>query len=168
MKVLQLFFVISVLLMSSCSGPESPEFKKLENVKVVSASLQKMSITLSGDAVLFNPNPVGAKVSAMDFDVYANEKKVTNIKQNVTASISGNSEFKLPLEFDIPIKDVIEDFKPTLSDVFNKKELKYKIQGNLIVNLAGAKIKIPVEYEDTEEIKFLDAGINIPGINFGK
>ncbi len=163
------YFLFIGLLLISCSGPEKPEFTKLDNVKFKSASLQEMKVTLSGDAVLFNPNPVGTNISKMDFDVYANGKKVTQIKQNVTASIPGDSEFKLPLEFDIPIKDVIDDIKPTLSDVFDKKKLKYKVDGHLTVNIAGADLKIPVTYEDEEEIKFLDFNTSdIPIFNLGK
>ncbi len=144
----------SLLTVISCSAPEKPEFRKLENVKFKSASIKDMKVTLTGDAVLFNPNALGANISGMDFDIFANGKKVTKVRQEITATIPANNTFKLPLEFDIPVKEVFKDFKPTITNIFNKKKLNYKVDGHLIVNLAGANIKVPVTHEDEEEIKF--------------
>ena len=64
----------------------------------------------------------------------------------------GNSDFTLPLSFNVPLKEVAKDFKPTVGDIFKKKKVEYKLVGTLKVGLAGANIKVPVEYEDEEEL----------------
>jgi LEA14-like dessication related protein len=112
------------------------------------------SVTLEGQALFFNPNLLGANVTEMDFDVYINGKKVTHINQPVSAEMKGNSEFKLPLDFQVPLKEVYKDLKPTLGSIFKKKKIEYRLDGHLKVGLGNIEVSVPVQYEDEEEMKF--------------
>ncbi|MFK7970876.1 MAG: LEA type 2 family protein [Bacteroidia bacterium] len=143
-----------LVLLAACDGPQKPEFRKMEKVNFKSVSFKgPLTVTLSGDAVFFNPNAIGADVTEVDLDVFVNEKKVTRVKQNVSASMSGNAEFRLPLEFDVPLKEVFGDAKLTLNDIFKKKLIEYKLVGNIKVGLGSVEFKVPVEYADEEEVK---------------
>jgi LEA14-like dessication related protein len=154
MKLINLLLLLFTLQLFSCSAPDYPEFRKMENVSLKSVSFKDgLSVSLNGEAVFFNPNLIGANVTEMDFDVFINGKKVTHINQDVSAEMKGNSEFKLPLDFKVPLKEVFKDAKPTLGDIFKKKKIEYKLLGHLKVGLGNIEVSVPVEYEDQEEVR---------------
>lgn len=155
MKNLPFFVYMSILcFLVSCTQPSSPEFKKMENVQFKSASfLNGPSVTLVGDAVFYNPNTLGAQVTEVDMEVFINGEKVTRVRQDVSAKMKGKSEFILPLSFEIPLEEVMKDFKPTLGDIFKKRIIEYQLVGNIKVGLGNLELKVPVEYEDEEELK---------------
>lgn len=148
----------------SCSNPMNPEFKTMENVKFKSASIsKKLNFTLTADAIFYNPNVVGINISALDLDIMINKKKVSKIRQDVSAKIASKSDFKLPVEFDVPLTEVFKDLELSLGDIFKKQEIDYHIKGTATVNVAGIDIEIPVDYEDKEELKL---SMDFPLINF--
>lgn len=155
MKNTSYFFLLSTaLFLFSCSTPEAPEFQRLENVRFKSASITNlMNFTLTANAVFNNPHPVGATITALDLEMFVNGEKVSDIKQNVSAPISGNSDFKLPLEIEVPLTKVLKDIKPTLGELFKKREISYQLKGTATVSVAGVEVNIPVDYEDKEELK---------------
>jgi LEA14-like dessication related protein len=153
-KVSFLSFFLLLGMLFSCSQPSSPEFQKMENVQFKSASfLNGPSVTLVGDAVFYNPNTLGAQVTEVDMEVFINGKKVTRIKQDVSANMKGKAAFILPLSFEIPLEEIFKDFKPTLGDIFKKRIIEYQLIGNIKVGLGNLELKVPVEYEDEEELK---------------
>lgn len=148
------------LLLSSCESPVAPEFQKLENVKFKSATIsQSFNFILTADALFHNPNSLGIEVTALDLELFVNEKKVSNIKQNVSTSINQVSDFKLPLEFEVPLRDVINEIKPSLGQLLKKPEINYLLTGKITMSMAGVKVKVPMEYEGKEKLK-------LPGIGF--
>ncbi len=153
-KVVFFSLMCIALILASCGGPATPEFKNMKDVKFKSFSLNggSPSIVLKANAIFNNPNPFGADVSEVDLDVYINGVKVTHINQDLSAKMPASSDFTLPLSFDVPLQEVAKDFKPTMGDIFKKKKVEYKLEGTLKVGLAGANIKVPVEYEDVEEL----------------
>ena len=154
MKQINLLLFLFAFIITSCNAPEYPEFRKMENVSFKSLSFDDgISVTLNGDAVFFNPNLLGANVTELDCDVFINGKKVTHINQDISAEMKGNSEFKLPLDFKVPLKEVFKDVKPTLGNIFKKKKIEYRLVGSLKVGLGNIEMSIPVEYEDEEEVK---------------
>lgn len=159
MKRLHLLLPFLILFsISACKKPAQPEFKKLTNVKF--GSLIKIDngfgVKMKGDAVLFNPNSVGVPISGMDFDLYADGKKVSHITQDVTAQMPANGDFTLPLNFGIPLEEVFRGFKPTIRELMNKRSVKVKVDGHLVVKPAGVELKIPVTYEDDYEVALKD------------
>ncbi len=155
-NILKFCPLLILLIFSACSSPKSPEFLRMENVQFKSMSfLEGPSVTLVGDAIFHNPNLLGAKVTAIDFDVFINEKKVTRIQEEVSATMKANAEFSLPLSFEIPLEKVIEDIQPTIGDIFKKKMVGYKLKGTINVGLGNLELKVPVEMEGEEEVKLM-------------
>jgi len=149
------FFLFGICLsLFACDGPEYPEFVEMKNVKFKSVGfLNGLSITCKADAVFKNPNPVGAKVTEVNLDVTIDGKKVTTIKQEVSAKMPANSEFILPLNFDVPLKKAFPDLKSTLGNLLKSKKLNYQLEGTLKVGLGKVEVAVPVDYEGEEEVK---------------
>lgn len=142
------------LLFSACDSVDYPEFRKMENVKFKSISFSGgPSVTLKADAIFFNPNPVGANVTEVDLDVYINGKKVTNIRQDVRAEMKSNSEFTLPLDFKVPLKEVFNDLKPSLGNLLKKRKIDYRMDGTLKVGVGSVEVAVPVDYAGEEEVR---------------
>lgn len=149
------FLLLICLFFSACSSPEYPEFREMKNVKFKSFSLNNGgSVTLKSDAIFFNPNAIGANVTEVDLDVYIDDKKVTNIRQDVRAEMNANSKFTLPLDFSVPLKDVYKDFKPSLGNLLKKRKIAYRIDGTLKVGLGSVEFSIPVDYAGEEDVRF--------------
>lgn len=157
MKILHtLLPLLFILCISACKQPQKPEFKSMENVKFQSVMLDKsVSVNMIAQAVLHNPNPVGVTITGMDFDLFADGKKVSKVTQNVAAEMPANSDFKLPLAFSIPLAEVFKDFKPTIKQLMGKRTVNLKVVGHLKVK-AGVEIKIPVSYEDKYDVALKD------------
>ncbi|MGK0389633.1 MAG: LEA14-like dessication related protein [Maribacter sp.] len=161
-------FIFPLLLFAtfliSCSSPQNPEFKTMENVKFKSASISKtLNFTLTADAIFYNPNAGGINISALDLDIMINKKKVSKIRQNVSAKIGSNSDFTLPIEFDVPLAEVFKDLNLSIGTIFKKQEIDYHIKGTATVNVVGIDIDIPVDHEGKEELKL---STDFPLINF--
>lgn len=149
------FLLILCILFSACSSPEYPEFREMKNVKFKSFSLNNgASVTLKADAIFFNPNAIGANVTEVDLDMYVEDKKVTNIRQDVSAKMKANSEFTLPLDFNVPLKEVYKDLKPSLGNLLKKRKINYRMDGTLKVGLGNIEISIPVDYAGEEDVRF--------------
>lgn len=153
MNALKHLFLFSFLILffAHCAGPENPEFLSMQNIKFNAVQVDNgLGVTLKGDALLNNPNSVGVKINSMDFDVFADGRKVTKVRQELSASMKANSDFSLPLEFDIPLKEVIDQIKKpaNLLDMAKKMEIPIKVEGHLKVAVAGTSLRIPVNYEE--------------------
>ena len=132
--------------------PDQPEFRTLENVRFTSFSLkQPYSVTLSADAVYFNPNKIGADINEMDFDVFIDDKKVTHITQEIKAHMPASSEFKLPVEVKVPLEEIFEDFN--IRDLLSSNEIAYELKGNFKMGIGGAMVRVPFNYAGTERIR---------------
>ncbi|MEM6722568.1 MAG: LEA type 2 family protein [Bacteroidota bacterium] len=151
------FTLLSILAFTflQCSGPQNPEFQSMQNVRFKTVQVDDgFGITLSGDAILHNPNAVGVKIDNMDFDVFADGKKMTRIRQELSASMKANQDFSLPLEFDIPLKAVADQIKKpdNLLEFAKKMEIPIQVDGHIGVSIAGKTLKIPVDYEEPYQI----------------
>lgn len=137
--------------MISCSNPEQPTFKSIQNVRFNSVSFIKpYSVTLNVDAIYHNSNRLGADIVEMDFDVFVNGKKATHIKQDVKATMPGRSDFTLPIQVKIPLEEVIKDLK--IKDLLNSKVIQYEMKGYLKMGLGDAVVKVPFNYSGEEKI----------------
>lgn len=151
-KLLSLFFLLQL---TACTVTEHPEFREMKNVKFKSVSLLNgPSVTFNADAVFYNPNDVGAKVTEVDLDFYIDGTKVTDINQNVSAEMNAQSEFTLPLDFDVSLKDIYKDGKSAIGSIFKSRKIKYKMIGTLKVGLGSVEFSVPVDYEGEEKVKF--------------
>lgn len=135
----------------STGGPKEPEFVKLENIKFKDVTLPpNLKLTLTADAVLRNPNPFSVEISKMEFDVFANDLQATTIKQIISSKMPANEDFKLPIEFDVPLQQesLLKDLKSIISGTWKKQKIKLRSVGTITVKAAKLSFDIPFEHED--------------------
>lgn len=120
-----------------------------------------VNLNATADALLNNPNSVGVTISKMDFDVFVDGIKVSDVNQNISKKMPANSDFTLPLTFSVPLTKAFAGFKPTIADMMKKRTVKIKLVGDIYVKPAGVEIKLPFEYDDTYDVALKDF------LNFG-
>lgn len=155
-RLFSCFLALALLTIISCSSPEEPYFDRMENVKLQAAALNG-NVSIKGDAIIVNPNAVSAQLDKMDLIVFVEGNQVAEITQNENAQLAAGKENAIPVVINMKLKDVFKDIKTDwmslLGSSLQNKEVKYKIEGDIWVNLAGQSIKLPFDYEDVEPLR---------------
>ena len=147
-----LYFILSLLLFTSCSLTKQPVFVKIDNVKVMHFS----SDTLRLKAVAFfeNPNNVGGKISTDEMKVIVNGVEVAEVFSD-EFRVPAKNTFQIPLYANILTKDILKGFKTgLLSCLVNAvlaKKITIRIIGNLQYDVYAFKKEFLVD--KIEEIK---------------
>jgi LEA14-like dessication related protein len=145
-----LFILISLgILFFQCEKPDQEiVLKRIKDV-VVDASSEPM---LKANAVFYNPNKVKGKLKKIKVDIYVNGKKAAEVDQDLKTLIPSQSEFTVPLQVKLAIKDL--GFMDTLLGVIGGKKFDVRYEGYLRLNYRGIPIKVPVDYKDEVKIRF--------------
>ncbi|MFT4826980.1 MAG: LEA14-like dessication related protein [Paracoccaceae bacterium] len=157
MKKFSVIIFISLLIgfTSGCSKkPESPYFIKLENVKVVSASLTK--VVLSGDAVFNNPNALSCELTKTNIHIRVNDVDITDINQDISIALPRNSNFTLPVYFSFNPKQLSSENNGFLKNAiksFLNKEITVEYQGDITVKVLGVHFDVPIAYSETVSLR---------------
>lgn len=146
-RTLLAVFGLFTLLLFSCNPIKDPEFKTVRNLKIV--SFTSSSVVLKGDAIFYNPNPVGVKLQSIDLDVFANSKKVSDIVQNSTVGIQAKSEFALPLQVKFAPEKFLDNWAGTILNTLVKKSIDIEITGDAKIVVVDKVISIPVKYDES-------------------
>lgn len=150
-KIVYLFAV--TLLAVGCSAPKAPDFKKVKNARVVKA--QGNLYTVTADAVYHNPNSMGGNLVGMEMDITVDEVLVTHLSQTKSAVIQPETDFIVPITFDVDINKVMGEDKGFLKGMLDKL-LKDKVDinytGHLKVQFLSRQFEVPVNYTETMSI----------------
>lgn len=153
-KLPKIVILLFLFALSSCDEVKEPEFQKIENVKFKSVNL-KGDLELTAEAVFYNPNPVGVKITKVDIEVDIEGKDAAHLIQNLSSEMKGNSDFSLPLTIQIPIEKVVRNIKDTVTSIFKKKKYKVEMDGMIEVQVLGQKIEVPIEYSEAIKLPLL-------------
>lgn len=145
MKNIIISLILGVL-MSACTVTEDVEFTKLENVKL--GGIKDGMITLTSDALFNNPNDYSVTIKSIDCDVFIDENKVSELHQNLATKMPSNANFTLPIEIDIPAKELKKNLKGIITGLFTQKKAILKMEGVLKVDIAGVTIPVSFDYEE--------------------
>ncbi len=146
---------VVLLFLGACSGPQEPVFKKVENIRSEMISTGRISI--SGDALYFNPNTISGTVTATDITVFANDIDAATIEQSLEIEAPAQSEFRIPFTFTTTPRAILQQdaggaLGGILNAVLNKKvDLRY--EGFVTIKVAGIPFNVEVDYEEEVEIK---------------
>lgn len=148
----KIFVFLSLLVLcGSCKELLAPEFKKVENVVVNLEGLTKAHLT--ADALLYNPNENSIKIRQADIDILMDDKKVASLNKKYNLKVEGNSDFTVPLDINVDLKDLNLDVISAAGALFGQsgKEIRYK--GKIKVTAYGLPISVPVDYSENIKLK---------------
>jgi LEA14-like dessication related protein len=142
------YWLLAVGLMA-CAPQEQVVFKKVLNIRVDAIANTPV---LKADLVLFNPNKKGAKLKKINIDIFINDKKGGEVDQVLNQKISGNSEFIVPVEVKINMKEL--GLLDTLINIFGGKKYSMRMVGKIRVSVNGFAVSVPVDETQEIRIKF--------------
>lgn len=146
-SVLLLF--TTVFLLMACQKPEEEiVLRKIRDV-VVDASSEP---TLKANAIFYNPNDVRGKLKKIDVEIFVNGKKAATVDQEMKTSIPAESEFTVPLEVKLALKEL--GLMDTLLGMIGGKTFKIHYKGSLKLSYRGLPINVPVDYKDEVRLSF--------------
>ncbi|MEM6686492.1 MAG: hypothetical protein AAF617_11985 [Bacteroidota bacterium] len=146
------FIIAFLLLFISCNVSKQPLFIKVDNIKVLSSTLE--TIVLSADAFFINQNDVGGSLETKNIDVLINDVKVAQISSEVF-EVPADDEFMVPLRAIIHTKKVFSSNEDgivggILNSLINRK---IRVQYKGIITFTKLGFSYDYEVDETKEIK---------------
>ena len=142
------FFFLLILGLASCAPKEPVVLREVQVVELLSGN--DGNPVLKANAILYNPNKGSLKLKEIDLDILLNGKKTARIDQKMNASIKGKSEFTIPLEVQLQLKDT--GLLDTILNLFGGKRYEIQFTGRIKISVGGFPVSIPVNH--TDQIKF--------------
>jgi LEA14-like dessication related protein len=140
---------LSVMIITSCEKPK--EDIVLRNIKdvVVDATTDPM---LKANAIFYNPNNIKGKLKNIDVAIYVNGKKAANVNQDYNTQIPAKSEFTIPLQVNLAMKEL--GTMETLWGMLGGKKFEVRYQGSVRLSYKGVPFKVPIDYKDNVRVRF--------------
>lgn len=150
MKQGYLLLLISVCLMlAGCELPkEQIVLKQIRDV-VVDATTEPL---LKANAIFYNPNDARGRLKKIKVDIYINGKKAGEIDQDLKTIIPAKSNFTVPIEVKLSLKEF--GVLDTIFSMLGGKKFEVHYQGSLRLKYHGVPIRVPVDYKDEIRLKF--------------
>ena len=139
--------VVSMLFFSlnGCKPKEDVVLRKITNI-VVDVTTEPV---LQASAVLYNPNNMRMTIKKLDIEIFVDGKKAALIDQKMKTRVPAKSEFTVPLEAKLNLKEL--GFLDTVFAVLGGKKMKIRYKGAIRLTYKGVPIRVPVDYQ--EEIR---------------
>ena len=143
------FFVLGGL--SGCDSPESPEFLYIENIIVQLESLS--SANLHAEAILHNPNKNSITIKSAKIDILMEDKVIAILDQTYNIKAKGNTEFTIPMDVKIKLKDLNLNAIGSAMGLFGGKGQELRYLGKIRVKAYGIPFSVKVDYKDNINIR---------------
>jgi LEA14-like dessication related protein len=144
-----LLIVSTWLVLTGCKLPkEQIELKQIRDV-VVDATTDPL---LKANAIFYNPNDAHGKLKKIKVDIYINGKKAGEIDQELKTVIPAKSNFTVPIEVKLALKEF--GVLDTIFSMLGGKKFEVHYQGSLRLTYHGVPIRVPVDYKDEIRLKF--------------
>lgn len=144
-----LFFLFTVVVMGACKKPDQDIVLRQIRDVVVDATSEPM---LKANAIFYNPNNVRGRLKKIDVEIFVNGKKAASVDQSLKTSIPSRSEFSVPLEVKLALKEL--GVMDTIFGMIGGKKFKVRYKGSLRLSYRGLPINVPVDYEDDVRLSF--------------
>lgn len=148
-KKLQVSVFLLMFALLSCQKPEEEiVLKRIKDV-VVDATSDPM---LKANAIFYNPNKVRGRLKKISVDIYVNGKKTASVDQKLKTLIPSQSEFTVPIEVKLAMKEL--GFMDTVLGMIGGKKFEVRYEGHVQLSYRGFPIKVPVNYKDEIRVRF--------------
>lgn len=141
--------LLLLVTFQACQKPDQDIVLRQIRDVVVDASSEPM---LKANAVFFNPNDVRGRLKKIDVEIFVDGKRAASVDQEMKTSIPAQSEFTVPLEVKLAIKEL--GIMDTLFGMIGGRTFKIHYKGSLKLSYRGLPINVPVDYKDEVKIRF--------------
>lgn len=141
-----IIFLIVLICTSSCQAPKELEYRDFKNLSVDKIGFA--SSMLKVDLIYYNPNNFGLQLKYTDLDIYVDNNYLGHSSQDYQITIPRWSEFTLPLQVQLDMKNLMKNAIPTL---LLSKEVMIKITGTVKLGKANVYKTFPVNYEGLQK-----------------
>ena len=138
-----------MLVAAACKAPKENIVLRGISIKSVEPEADGNSL-LKADAIFFNPNSGRIRLKEIVIDVMLDGKKAANVDQQLNSLITGNSEFTVPLEIHLNLKEI--GLMDTILSLFGGKKYGIQYVGKIKASVRGFPVSFPVDFRD--ELKF--------------
>lgn len=144
-------FIVLAFIVFSCSVQESPEFRGVNNIKVIETT--KSYITIKGDALFKNPNIIGGELQADSIKVFVNGNEMATVSSE-SFDVPAKEEFTIPLKVNIPTDSIFsnKNIGGLIGSLFSKK-MEVKYQGKIKYKVFGFSHSYVVDETEIVKIK---------------
>ncbi len=139
--------ILGLLFFVSCVPKEAVVLRTIENVHLTAGN--GVNPILQADASFYNPNNLRMRVKKIKLDVFVDGKKSALIDQNLKSVVRSKTEFTLPLEVQISLKEI--GLLDALLGIIGGKKYSLHYVGHIRVKVKGIPLRIPVDY--SREVK---------------
>lgn len=146
-----LILLTILLTFLSCKVRETPEFIKVENIKVTESSPR--FITITADAFFLNPNDIGGQLETDGIKVLVNDNELTSVTAE-SFKVPAKKEFSIPLKASIPTDSLLsnKNLSSLLGSFINKK-MKVQYIGDIKYKILGFSHKYHIDRTEDVKIK---------------
>lgn len=148
MKI-NIFYFLLLVLGSACVPKEEVVLRSIKNEKLeTNADGDQI---LKADAIFYNPNNVRMKLKEINIEVFVNGKKSAHSDQKFNSLIKAKSEFTVPLEIKLSLKEL--GLLDTILSFLGGKKYEIQFKGHLRIKVHGFTFKVPVDHKEEFRLK---------------
>ena len=148
MKI-NIFYFLLLLLVTACVPKEEVVLRSIKNEKLETSADGDQ--VLKADAIFYNPNNVRMKLKEINIEVFVNGKKSAHSDQKFNSLIKAKSEFTVPLEIKLSLKDL--GLLDTILAFLGGKKYEIQFKGHLRIKVNGFTFKVPVDHKEELRMK---------------
>lgn len=149
-RIKNLITLLAVLVfVAGCKKPDQDIVLRHINDVVLDATSGPM---LKANAIFYNPNNVRGRLKKIDVEIFVNGKKAASVEQALKTTIPAASEFTVPLEVKLAIKEL--GVMDTIFGMIGGKTFEVHYKGSLKLSYRGFPINVPVDYKDDVRLRF--------------
>jgi len=144
------FFVTAfvLILLGGCVPKEQVVLRSVQIEEI--RPMINGNALLKATAVFYNPNNSRMRLKEIDIEIFVDGKKTAQVDQQLSSLIKAKSEFTVPLEVQLNLKEV--GLLDTLLSFLGGKKHEIQFVGTLKMKVNGFPVKAPVNQK--EEFKF--------------
>ncbi|MFN8243185.1 MAG: LEA type 2 family protein [Ferruginibacter sp.] len=137
--------LLGAILATSCQAPKDLVYKDFKNLKLEDVGFG--ATTLKVDLLYYNPNNFSLQLKYTDLDIYIDNNYLGHSSQDYQITIPKRSDFTLPLEVKVDMKNLIKNTLVTLL----QKQVLVKMTGTVKLGKANVYKTFPVNYEGVQQ-----------------
>lgn len=141
------FCVLALLfLLCSCKQVKEPDFKGIENVRLV--PIGTGGPTLQMDMYYYNPNKSRLSVKEAEGDAWMNGNMLGHFIMDTLINIPAYADFILPVKLQVDMSKLLQNSMTILLN----PEVLIKIDGKAKIGKSGIYIRYPIRYEGKQNV----------------